>query len=618
MSDASRPAKRARRTATTKTTTTPTARLSSQAAARLTSAAADDAPPPDFHHPYVPSRAIPPIAPTPPSQCPLPRARATLVSRQYDLASGQPLYRVRVEPRRPTPPRHGPASPRSPSPRDEPRREEGESQDNGAARELDVWLDDVLEYVSAAELERFELGYEDDVVVVVDEDGAVLLVSKEARRAMAGLPPVGAEVPRAGEVPGKVRRRKAPTREFVDALPVVKRGRGRPRKTAAVMGVVAESDGKAESVGADTAEGEETAAEVGTATDTKVEGIDYGAWVDPARVRGTGSIAADAMKARTDMGERDEMAPSETSEYLGRYRAGGVMLSKEEAPAASGGKAPSSRRGTKTRGSTRGFSRAGATRGSNGRPARTAAAREASITSSVPSFQVRESRSSKGARLRRSSISSNGSAAESFHSAISWARSTRSTTAPISRPRSQASSENGAAGLLTTFRSTQASQRQAEKEGKLFISPNATPKASQQTKSSQNQDTRRRTSTSALHQASSMLHPPSESLSWEPESEEGDEYEIESVFEHKEFAGDTYYLIKWAHYPLDNESWFTAEELEDAREVLDEYLAGLKRGEKGKGRAVAPDQNGDVGGLDGTMDDDSEFQNEDMEVDMVR
>ncbi|GME52206.1 putative chromo domain shadow protein [Neofusicoccum parvum] len=284
MSDASRPAKRACRTATTKTTTTPTARLSSQAAAHLTSAAADDLTP-DFHHRYVPSRAIAPIAPTPPSQCPLPRARATLVSRQYDLASGQPLYRVRIEPRRSTPPRHGPASasdpPRSPSLRaasDEPRREEGESQDNGAARELDVWLDDVLEYVSAAELERFELGYEDDVVVMVDEDGAVLLVRKEARRAMAGLPPVGAEAPRAGGVPGKVRRKKAPTREFVDALPVVKRGRGRPRKTAAVMGVVAESDGEAESVGVNTAEGEaeETAAEVGTATDTEIEGIDYG------------------------------------------------------------------------------------------------------------------------------------------------------------------------------------------------------------------------------------------------------------------------------------------------------------------------------------------------------
>ncbi|GME55239.1 putative chromo domain shadow protein [Neofusicoccum parvum] len=101
-----------------------------------------------------------------------------------------------------------------------------------------------------------------------------------------------------------------------------------------------------------------------------------------------------------------------------------------------------------------------------------------------------------------------------------------------------------------------------------------------------------------------MLHPPSEGLSWEPEPEEEDEYEIESILEHKEFAGDTYYLVKWAHYPLDNESWFTAEELEDARELLDEYLAALKRTKKGKGRAVELDWNGDVGGLDGTMDDD--------------
>lgn len=104
-----------------------------------------------------------------------------------------------------------------------------------------------------------------------------------------------------------------------------------------------------------------------------------------------------------------------------------------------------------------------------------------------------------------------------------------------------------------------------------------------------------------------MLHPPSEGLSWEPEPEEEDEYEIESILEHKEFAGDTYYLVKWAHYPLDNESWFTAEELEDARELLDEYLAALKRTKKGKGRAVELDWNGDVGGLDGTMDDDLDF-----------
>lgn len=95
---------------------------------------------------------------------------------------------------------------------------------------------------------------------------------------------------------------------------------------------------------------------------------------------------------------------------------------------------------------------------------------------------------------------------------------------------------------------------------------------------------RRLSTTLALHNASSMLHPPAEGISWEPEEreEEEQEYEIESIITHKAFAGDTYYLVKWANWPPDNESWFTAEELEGAQEVLDEYLDNIRREMKGK------------------------------------
>lgn len=42
--------------------------------------------------------------------------------------------------------------------------------------------------MSPAELERFKLEWEDNIVFITDEDGAILLVSREVQRAMMGLP----------------------------------------------------------------------------------------------------------------------------------------------------------------------------------------------------------------------------------------------------------------------------------------------------------------------------------------------------------------------------------------------------------------------------------------------
>lgn len=97
-----------------------------------------------------------------------------------------------------------------------------------------------------------------------------------------------------------------------------------------------------------------------------------------------------------------------------------------------------------------------------------------------------------------------------------------------------------------------------------------------------------------------MLHPPAEGVSWEPEPEE-EEFEIESIIKHKFFGGEWHYLVKWVNWPPDKVSWYTEEDLVDARDVLDRYLESVKRkkerakSKKGKERAVEDeDEDGDV------------------------
>ncbi|KAF4544287.1 Chromo domain-containing protein [Lasiodiplodia theobromae] len=315
-SDASRPAKRRNGVTTATAATTP-------AAAANGDQKPDEA---ERHWPlyYLPNRDIPPITPTPPSDCPLGRRRRTeIVSRQYDIASGQPVYRVRVR-------RCVPGEERS--------REAGDTNGDGGKRrmgwdggvdghgtngdnaeggrdvadddddaeEYSVGLADILDWVSPAELERFELEWEDDMVFITDEDGAVLLVSREVQRAMMGWPTTGGTEqtpavpiapheaavadgpPDAAEAaavsthtvgPGKIKKtKKKPTKEFVDGLPPVRR-RGRPPKkmlkTAEVMGVVGGEDR------------EEVEPEVGPeveleTVETGSETAEYGAWVNPA------------------------------------------------------------------------------------------------------------------------------------------------------------------------------------------------------------------------------------------------------------------------------------------------------------------------------------------------
>lgn len=581
---------------------------------------------------YLPNRDIPPIAPTPPSDCPLGRRRRTvIVSRQYDITSGQPVYRVRVE-------RCVPGDKES-------REAEGTNGDgrrgrmgwdggvdgdgtNGGnaeagrdgaddgAEEHSVGLADILDWVSPAELERFELEWEDDMVFITDEDGAVLLVSREVQRAMIGwpagngteqtlpapIPPHEAAAadgsPDAAGVavvsthavgPGKIKKmKKKPTKEFVDALPPVRR-RGRPPKkmlkTAEVMGVVGGED-------RDEVEPEiEPEAELET-VETGSETAEYGAWVNPANVRGTAAVPGSA-------DETDELALSEESNRpSGQWRAGGDILSREQSHVPFEHAAGTRRRGRSATASTA----SSHARRRRATPSNVAPPSNMSLTASP----VRQSTSTRGARLRRSSISSSASTAQSFHSASSQRRSLRSSRPP-SRSGSEARANDRATSLLSASNFTRQPRSQQETEESDPIADlNATPHASQSTVTGIQGSKRRHSSAtiptpSTRHQASSMLHPPAEGASWEPESEEEEEYEIESIIEHEFYRGEWYYLVKWANWPPDDVSWFREEQLADARDVLDRYLESVKRkkerteSKKGKERAVeAEDEDGDV------------------------
>ncbi|OJD30231.1 chromo domain shadow [Diplodia corticola] len=669
MSDTSRPAKRARRTpaptskphhasraassskrngvnnnsttapnGATKTTTS--ARRPNGAAAAAADAENDDRPATPL--PYVPNRAIPPIAPTPPSACPLPLPpgrRARIVSRRYDPVSMQPLYRVRIEacssPPAPalkqqqrrkqryegspssslggrgyhdgydddddddadrgtsdaairmTTTQNGGGAPPVVLPADD-KDDNDENDDDDDVEEHTAPLADILSWVSAAELERFELAWEDDVVVMVDEEGAVLLVSREAQRAMMGwraqerqqgqqgqqhderkavasaAADGGVEVAAAaaaaaaamseGEKKGrKLKGKKKPTREFVDLLPP-RRRRGRTPKTAKVMmGVVGVEEEALQTV-EDTVEGE---GDVDVDVDALSETAEYGEWVNPAKVRGMVSESgAPDRGSGGGSNEKDELALTDASEdehHLGKWRAGVDLLSAERSEA-------SSRASTTQRYMTTGD---GSTPFDD---------------TLMPASPVRRSMSSRGASLRRSSLASNNSAAHSFRTADSRIRS-RQASAALSRSSFKTGAENGAASLLSAFNSTQNSSSRRQGAQQNIDDSDASAGSSKQAAAKRKNSERRRSpitvpTTSTRHQASSMLHPPAEGSSWEPEVAEEEEYEIESIIRDQFFEGKRYYLVKWANWPPDEMSWFAEEELDGAREVLDAYLEG--------------------------------------------
>ncbi|KAH7030028.1 hypothetical protein B0J12DRAFT_323030 [Macrophomina phaseolina] len=298
--------------------------------------------------------------------------------------------------------------------------------------------------------------------------------------------------------------------------------------------------------------------------------------------------------------DEDELALSESSgERFGLSRAGEALQSAEQALEA---RRPL-RRSARSRTASGASSGTDASEQSSVRRGRQhrrmirnpETSRSVSIAP-TSSSSTRDSRSAEGAPLPRASFSLRASASEAFPSTNNQRQSLQSSTRD-SRSGSDATGEDGAVtDVLSAFGSAKTSRRKREPEKGLFANGDEMPRASQQSKSEKNkkaEDTKRRApTTSALHQSSSMLHPPAEGVSWEPEvaddDDEEEEYEIESIIKHKAFAGDTYYLVKWVHWPADNESWFTAAELEGAREILEDYLEGvrrrMKKKKKGKGK----------------------------------
>ncbi|KAK7619158.1 hypothetical protein IWX50DRAFT_232609 [Phyllosticta citricarpa] len=157
--------------------------------------------------PYVRRSSVSPVRPTPSDRTPIADAKTTIVSRRYRDKCGEPIYTVRIE-------------------------YADEDEDN-AVEEREVVMDDIEDYVSKAELERFELTWFDPDEVM---PGIVIGAAGFERTQTWETPSsTGEEDGRRRSASTKVK--KASTKASVDTLPPKKR-RGRPaKKTAAIMGV---------------------------------------------------------------------------------------------------------------------------------------------------------------------------------------------------------------------------------------------------------------------------------------------------------------------------------------------------------------------------------------------
>ena len=50
-----------------------------------------------------------------------------------------------------------------------------------------------------------------------------------------------------------------------------------------------------------------------------------------------------------------------------------------------------------------------------------------------------------------------------------------------------------------------------------------------------------------------------------------EQYEVEAIQGHKRWGRGYRYLVKWANYPISDNTWQSAEDLKDAPEILSEY-----------------------------------------------
>ncbi|KAK8159085.1 hypothetical protein BKA80DRAFT_256275 [Phyllosticta citrichinensis] len=201
--------------------------------------------------PYVRRSSISPVRPTLSDRVPIADATTTIVSRRYRNGSGEPIYTVRIE--------------------------RADQDGDTEPEEREVVLDDIEDYVSPAELERFELTWFDPDEVM---PGYVVGAAGVERTQMWETPSsTGEDDERPRSAASNIKKKK-PSRAFVDKLPSAKR-RGRPpKKTAAIMGVGPANgavDGVSESNGSDR----------GAPYDFDNREDE----VDPANVRGTATTA---------------------------------------------------------------------------------------------------------------------------------------------------------------------------------------------------------------------------------------------------------------------------------------------------------------------------------------
>ncbi|KAK8179815.1 uncharacterized protein BKA78DRAFT_300702 [Phyllosticta capitalensis] len=275
-------------------------RLHKESQTTLNYASINDAVEPPL--PYVPSHDVRPIKPTLADRCPIDGMKTTIVSRRYRNKCGDPIFTVRLERLHPK-----------------------DDDDLPAVKEKEIGFEDIEDYVSKAELERFETTWYDPDEVM---PGIVIGAPGFEKTQTWEGPSTTTSTSDEGSGRSSKRTKKVPTREFVDMLPPIRRPGRPPKKTAAVMGV-----GPAPAVNShDGHQSEEEAYDF----DADIEDE-----VDPANVRGTGGFvlipssrsasASSQVKAGASVGDPVRKLPV-VSEHSSSASEDGSSASEDEEP----------------------------------------------------------------------------------------------------------------------------------------------------------------------------------------------------------------------------------------------------------------------------------------------
>jgi hypothetical protein len=120
---------------------------------------------------------------------------------------------------------------------------------------------------------------------------------------------------------------------------------------------------------------------------------------------------------------------------------------------------------------------------------------------------------------------------------------------------------------INTYLKAMSKAKQASKVPSAKIRPQSARKKSKTAKTDGKGDTHK-------HGVQDMLDK-SEVKEQEVDDAAEEGYEISHIVLHDDSRGERYYLVAWKGYEVEDATWLTESELEDAQEVLQEYLLGL-------------------------------------------